>query len=176
MTICTVVEVARARLWLGDAGSTDAESLVRNAGLRPPATEAERLMLLGIVTDLHIKAVEHRGTGDKLLAVVAYVRAHARSGRVTRATTAKATGVSDSWIAHAFQKALGVSFSHFVTERRLTTACDLLQSTETSIKEIALTTGFRSAGAFTSVFTRRFGTSPSAWRRTRQAGDGNPWS
>lgn len=127
-------------------------------------------MLLGIVADLRQKAVEQQVSPACSLAdVVAYVRTNGRNTRLSRARTARALGMSDSWIAHHFKQQLGVTFTKFLTEVRLADGTDLLVSTDMKVKEIALTVGFRNSGSFSRVFRARYGTTPTQWRRTRRS-------
>lgn len=163
--IKALVEAARRRLWTGDASAASPGTLLRDAGLRPPATEAERLLLLGIVADLRQKALAHESSDTALSSVVAYIRAHSRNRRLSRAQAARALALSDSWIGHRFKAQLGLPFSRFVTNLRLDDGAELLRTTDASVKQIALTVGFGNPGSFTRSFTARFGVAPTTWRR-----------
>lgn len=171
-----LIEAARIQLWRGDDCVTmTPQSLLTAAGLRGPTSEAERLMLLGIVADLRQKAVEQQMPSARSLAdVVAYVRANSRDSRLSRARTARALGLSDSWIAHHFKQQIGVTFARFVTGMRLTDGTDLLSTTDMSLKEVALTFGFRDSGSFSRVFKARYGTTPTQWRWTQLTQHGAP--
>lgn len=51
------------------------------------------------------------------------------------------------------------------TELRLAKARQLLSSTDRKILDVALESGYQSLSLFNALFKRRFGLSPSAWRR-----------
>jgi AraC-like DNA-binding protein len=166
-----LVETARSVLW--DEGCEDptgcADWLLQVGQLRPPRGEAERLILLGVVEDLRQKLMLSRaGHEPRIAEVVAYVRAHGRDCRLTRARVAQALGLSDSWIAHRFKECVGLSFDQFVRNIRIADAAVLLESSDASVKHIALTVGFRDQGSFGRVFKARMGLSPVAWRASRR--------
>lgn len=166
----SLIEAARERLWRGSAAGVDVRSLRVDAGLREPRNELERLVLLGLVADLHIKAVEQHDPDHRLDAVVACIRASYRTAPLSRSAVARATGLSESWIAHRCRQRLGASFSEIVTQHRLNDAAKLLASTNASVKEIALTVGYTSTATFTRAFVRHFGLPPTNWRAKHHAG------
>lgn len=173
-----VVEAARAELWSATAGAiVSAETLVCRAGLRGPRSEAERLLLLGIHADLRIKSTQPEATAAPVESAVTYLRTHSRTRGLTRAQVAKAVGVSESWLAHAFCHAVGLSFTRFLTDLRLADAVDLLASGSMSVKEVAAAAGFRSTSSFIRCFSLRFGMAPGAWRARRNTQmDVDRWS
>lgn len=171
----SVVEAARELLWNGAAEATDAAGLIAGAGLRAPRTEAERLLLIGIVADVRVKATQRGVAGHHSEAVIAYLRTHSRTCGLTRAQVAEVVGVSDSWLAHTFSRDVGVSFSRFLCDLRIADAVDLLDSGSMSVKEVAAAAGFRSTGGFIRCFSSRFGMAPGAWRERRKTQDANGW-
>lgn len=78
---------------------------------------------------------------------------------------ARVAGLSTVQFARAFKNALGQTPHAYVTERRLTQAKLLLASTALTITEIGFSCGFSSSAHFSSVFSRRIGLSPRAYRR-----------
>jgi len=145
--------------------------LLALGGLRAPRSEAERLILLGVVTDIRQKLVEQTGSdGGVIDDMVRYIREHSRNPELSRAAVARAHRRSDSWVAHRFKDAVGVSFAAFLSDLRLTDGADLLHSTTAPVKEIALTVGFKDVGTFPRLFKRRFHMSPTQWRRAQGTG------
>lgn len=167
-----LVEAARLVLWTHQAsGVLTSQSLINHADVRAPRSEAERLMLLGIVSDIKDKMVS-QAVGDRAVAdIIAYLRAHSREQRLTRARVSRALDLSESWLAHRFKHETGVSFAAMLSEIRLADGVELLRKTDASIKEIALTIGFRDPGSFSRVFRARFNSAPAAWRRAQGAED-----
>lgn len=74
--------------------------------------------------------------------------------------------LSPSRFAARFSQALGESCMEYVTKWRLNVACKLLRTTDASIDEIAYGMGYNNLPAFTRVFKRYLGVTPSRWRKT----------
>ena len=168
-----LIECARRVIWTSASLREVASpvELLTLGGLRAPRSEAERLILLGVVTDIRQKLVGQTGfDGGAIDDMVRYIRQHSRNPELSRAAVARAHRRSDSWIAHRFKEAVGVSFASFLSDLRLTEGADLLQSTTAPVKEIALTVGFTDVGTFPRLFKRRFGMSPTQWRKAPGTG------
>jgi AraC-like DNA-binding protein len=173
----SLIEATRDRLWSGTAAKVEGRSLCDGAGLRAPRSELERLLLLGVVADMHTKSLDRDDGSPSLDSVVAYIRANYRSAKLCRSVVARATGVSESWIGHHCRDELGTSFGELVTGHRLNDATEILVSTNVSVKEVALTVGYTSTSSFTRAFGRRFGIPPTIWRTKHQAPGGrDSWS
>src|ERR1051325_5253809 len=61
--------------------------------------------------------------------------------------------------------------SEWLKERRFSLACALLQTTQLTIKEVALLCGYGHIGAFSFAFAQRFHYSPRAWRMRIKAAE-----
>ena len=79
-------------------------------------------------------------------------------------TLAERFGLSSSRFAHRFRDAFGLSPQAFVENCRMETARRLLLATPKSVKEIALSCGFKDPLYFTKRFTHATGRPPTAWR------------
>jgi AraC family transcriptional regulator len=80
-------------------------------------------------------------------------------------TLAAEVAVSPAHLARAFKRATGGSLHRYLLRRRLEWAAALLVSTEQTIAEIALETGFSSQAHLTTAFRHMYGTTPAAYRR-----------
>ena len=171
-----LVETGRSLLWQADCSAAltiESASLIRRARTRPPRSEAERLLLLGLVADIVEKSTRHREPDSPLSLgerAVLYVQAHSRDRGISRGLVAEALGVSSSWLGHHVKQDTGMSFIEHLTEARLTDARGQLCASAVSTKEAALTAGFPSANAFTKLFRRRYRMTPTAWRVLQGAG------
>jgi AraC-like DNA-binding protein len=168
-----LIESARTVIWTSPAaGETITPAwLLRLGDLRAPGSEAERLLLLGVVTDIRHKMFTHNETQSGAIGdLIRYIRQHSRNPELSRATVARVHRRSDSWVAHRFKEAVGDSFAAFLSDLRLTDGADLLQSTAAPVKEIALTVGFKDVGTFPRLFKRRFLLSPTQWRKAQGTG------
>ncbi len=74
------------------------------------------------------------------------------------------SNLSPDYFSRLFKRRLGVSYSEYLTQRRLTVAKLLLERTEDPINAIAITLGFGEAGYFTRVFKKYMGCAPSDYR------------
>jgi AraC-like DNA-binding protein len=72
--------------------------------------------------------------------------------------------VSYSLLRHAFKQHTGFSPHQYQLQLRLEKAKTLLSGTSYSVKEIATTTGFNCPYHFSTLFKRKLGISPLAWR------------
>ncbi len=171
----TVIEAARSVLWSDEesASGISEDEFVEVTGVRPPRTEAERLLLIGVVSDMRNPqgGALHRDRDErKVNAALVYLREHARDPRLTRSIVARKLGLSDSWLAHRLKQTTGQSFAEHVNNARFEDVCAQLRRSSHSIKHVALTAGFPSAGACSKQFQRRLGISPSRWRTAERAG------
>jgi len=78
---------------------------------------------------------------------------------------ASSVNLGASRLRHLFRGEVGVSLTSFVRERRIARSVELLMTTHKRINEIASETGFRGLGYFERCFRRRFGVSPTRFRR-----------
>lgn len=76
-------------------------------------------------------------------------------------------GVSGSHFRYLFRKETGITFQNFLREARLREAARLLLDDGLSIKEIALSIGYRHVSNFNRDFSRRFSITPSRYRARR---------
>ena len=78
---------------------------------------------------------------------------------------AESLSVSPGYLGKAMSKSIGKTFNEYLCDIRLKYACNLLESSNMSIKEISETSGFNSTTYFLYVFTKRFGTSPGEYKK-----------
>jgi AraC family transcriptional regulator len=73
-------------------------------------------------------------------------------------------GLSPFHFARAFKNEMGAPPHHYLMERRVHRARELLAGTKDSLAEIALACGFAGQSHFTTAFKRHTGIPPGAWR------------
>lgn len=81
---------------------------------------------------------------------------------------AKAVGTNRTYVSNHFNHEIGTTFYDYVNGFRIEHSCQLLETTNESIKCIAERSGFSSPQAFIRVFTRLKGISPTAFRKEQQ--------
>ena len=73
-------------------------------------------------------------------------------------------GFSKYYFSRMFKQFSGISFSEYLTRKRLNVATDLLVRTLMSIREIALASGFGSTATFNRIFRMHKNCTPSQYR------------
>src|SRR5947199_3111405 len=79
---------------------------------------------------------------------------------------ARAAGLSKAHFSREFRRAFGESPHAYLLTRRLERAAALLRMTDRSVADICFSVGLRGLGSFTTSFTRTYGLSPTAYRRS----------
>ena len=85
--------------------------------------------------------------------------------KLTLEAVAEHIYLSPNYLSSLFHREMKTSFSEYITEVRMRKAEKLLQNARISVAEAARLVGYRDAAYFCSVFTKKYGISPSAWRR-----------
>lgn len=80
---------------------------------------------------------------------------------------AKVSGFSPAYFSRIFQSQLGKSYSEYLCDIRLKHVKELLLTTDKSIAEIALETGYAYPGNLTEQFKRKTGITPIRYRKNR---------
>ncbi len=111
------------------------------------------------------------GPSGRMLAhrVRAYLDEHFRR-ELSLSTIAVEMGASVAHVQRSFRAETGATVVTYVQDRRLDAATDLLRTTDLSVTEIAMATGFGSASYFARLFARRYGAAPSQYRAAHWSG------
>lgn len=88
---------------------------------------------------------------------------------ITLDDVAAHVNLSCTYLSKKFHQAVGKTISEYLNSERLKHAAMELISTNHSITEIALNSGFNNANYFKDVFKKTFGTSPRDYRKQRKA-------
>lgn len=78
---------------------------------------------------------------------------------------ARVAGLSPFHFSRVFKLATGQTPYHFVCERRLRLACELLAKDDLELAQLALACGFANQSHFTTAFTRAMGMPPGKYRK-----------
>jgi transcriptional regulator GlxA family with amidase domain len=65
-----------------------------------------------------------------------------------------------------FKKATGLSFIPWLNNERIKFSCELLETTQMSIEQIAEYSGFNNTVSFRKIFREKYAVSPSQWRKS----------
>ncbi|ALS27221.1 AraC family transcriptional regulator [Paenibacillus sp. 32O-W] len=69
-----------------------------------------------------------------------------------------------------FKKELQVTFTKYLTEKRIKRACELLRNTDCPIGEVSERTGYRDLFYFAKLFKKKMGCTPSEYRYDARPG------
>lgn len=99
------------------------------------------------------------------LKIIKYINTY-YSENITLKDVAKVVNLNPNYISQVFKKSAGTTFSHYLTNLRITQAKKLLTTTNTSINEISLQSGFNDYFYFLKTFKKYTGLTPSEYRNT----------
>lgn len=98
----------------------------------------------------------------------AFIDAHLAED-LSLAALAGIAGMSPYHFLRRFKAATGLPPHAYLTQRRLTCAKEMIETTRRPISDIAWALGYRDTSRFTAQFKRRFGAPPGAFRSARLA-------
>jgi len=82
---------------------------------------------------------------------------------------ARSVGLSRTRLTERFRHFLGESPIAYLTHWRLKVAAEMLQTSEDSVAQVAVTVGYGSEASFNRAFKREFACPPAKFRRQRKA-------
>ena len=97
-----------------------------------------------------------------------YIQKHFADEELSLVQVANALHMSRSYTSTLFTKELGMPFSQYVQQVRLSAAEQLLATTSESITHIAARCGFRDANYFSKSFKQKKGMTPTRYRKRMQ--------
>ena len=101
---------------------------------------------------------------DKIKFILKYVEQH-YAEKITIEQIADETGFSSSHFMKFFKQTMGISFTSYLNEYRLTMASRRLLTSDTPVITIASEIGIDNVSYFNRIFKRRFGVTPSVYRK-----------
>lgn len=96
--------------------------------------------------------------------MTAFIHANYES-KITLEDIAASGSASRTHCCKLFAQYLGQTPNEYLTKYRLKKSCELLNGTDRSISDIALSCGFQSASYFSFVFRKEFGKAPNTFRK-----------
>ena len=107
-----------------------------------------------------------RTTDRQIVLAARYISDHYMEP-ISAADIASAAGFSPNYLSKRFREAAGIGVHEYLMFVRLQHAALDLVSTNDSITEIALRSGFSDSNYFKDAFKKKYGMTPSAYRKNR---------
>ena len=82
---------------------------------------------------------------------------------LSSATVAETLGYSPKYMSTVFKKKMGISYTEYLREIRIKHAVFLIENGVSSVKNVALLSGYKDALYFSKLFTKQVGTSPKEY-------------
>ena len=90
---------------------------------------------------------------------------------LTLEEVAQSVSLSPSYFTHLFKNETGLSFSRYLTEKRMAHARELLLGSSRSITDIAYSVGYNDSNYFSTAFRNMTGVSPSEYRKQNRSSE-----
>ena len=151
------------------AGSRESRSALVTPPIQPFAADAAlharpRLDVISTLGKIAPAPQAHGGLSPAAMRRVReYVDAHL-GGSMDLATLAGVAGVSIHHFAREFKQSVGVTPHHYLTQKRVERAQDLLAQTDLSLSEIACAVGFSDQSHLARHFRQMLGVTPGQFR------------
>ena len=151
----------------GAAATDEFRILVRRNG-----STNERKLVLGTLLNLlalisdgvhRSKHSEKRGDVKNIDSIIEYMNMNYEK-KLTVSTLAEMAGYSVSRFLHLFSETIGKPPMRYLRDIRLANACELLDTSEYPVSEVADLCGFNDPLYFSRVFADKYGLSPSVYR------------
>lgn len=112
---------------------------------------------------------KHEGDGDIMPAVRSYIDENYTDAELSLAHLAREYMYSEKYISAVFKKRFHVGISDYITTLRIQNALALMEEGYTSVKDIALRSGFSEPLYFSKVFKKRVGETPKEHIKAKAA-------
>lgn len=121
------------------------------------------LLLLDVLHNTRLTTMPARNQ-DRILTMLAYIQENFER-KLTLQEIADAGAVSSRECLRCFQSSIRQSPMEYLIEYRLQAAAKLLETTDLTVTEIAMRTGWCSSSYFTKMFHRLHGKTPNIYRK-----------
>ncbi len=127
-----------------------------------------RILLLEIIELLHkgncFTHPSHGYTSQLQRDIISYIQQH-HTDKITLEILSKEFHMSEKYLSRYFKMNFSISFKQYVGHLRMSTAVNLLETTDLSVTDIALNSGFQSVNLFIRVFKSVYGITPLQYRK-----------
>ncbi len=142
---------------------------IRNSNSTGTAAElfyiGESYKLLSALIEMGTTHIPHKITDfDDIQHVIHYIEQHYRED-IKQADLVQIANMSPTKLKTLFKTVTEHSITEYIAEKRATSAAKMLAESSQSIEEIAHAVGFTTVAGFSSLFRKKYGVSPSEYRK-----------
>lgn len=101
--------------------------------------------------------------------ILKFIEENFKNGDLNLNTVAEHFGYNSKYFSHMFKKEMGITFSEYLTNIRIQHAVFLIEQNVTSVKNIALLSGYNDPHYFSNVFKLKTGISPKEFVAKKQS-------
>ncbi|HIS26902.1 MAG TPA: response regulator [Candidatus Pullilachnospira intestinigallinarum] len=125
--------------------------------------------ILDIISDQALEGEEAGKVTENslVLTALAYIREN-YAGDIGLADTASVCGISQEHLSKLFYREMGINFSHFLQNFRVSAAKRLLDTGKYKVYEVAEMVGFHDQKYFVTVFKKLCGVTPSVYKKEHE--------
>lgn len=163
--------VPASAVWSFEMGEDDNAVLLLDIATNEFFRDGYSLVIEAYLTALFGKLlkfydiVKTKTSHETILQVLQYCSSHYEEN-ITVNSVAENLHVSRSTVSHIFSSRLSMNFCDYINSLRLIKAEQLLRNKSYSITEISYLCGFSTIRTFNRAFLKRYGVSPSAFRKS----------
>lgn len=134
------------------------------------AKEGQSTIVEAYLTALFGKLLKHyqiektRVANDTLSQILQYCAEHYKDN-ISVAEVAAKSNISRSSVSHLFNAKLAMNFCDYINSLRLSDAVKLLKNSGNTITDVSYLSGFSTIRTFNRAFLKRYGVSPSEYRK-----------
>ncbi|MBP2241523.1 YesN/AraC family two-component response regulator [Cytobacillus eiseniae] len=108
-------------------------------------------------------------TKDTIRLAITYIDRHLKD-ELTQKNVAAHVHLNPSYFSVLFKEQVNLTFSEYVTRRRIQRAKELMISTNLTVNEVAYEVGYKTSKYFIKLFKEIEGVTPSTYRKTNNEG------
>ena len=169
----TFIELTVSVLHVAADADMDTEAIIRNLDiyrwiLDQQNTEILAEWFIGLCEALHEGMQRNLDNTEKSIVQSAcqYIEDHINQQNLSLATVSDSVGLSACYFSKLFKKKKGIGLNNYISIARIDHAKKLLASSDLSLTDVALQSGFSTAPYFSQVFKKKAGLTPGEFRRT----------
>ena len=109
--------------------------------------------------------VQKNGKNELIVRVQEYIDAGFSNPLLSVSSIAEQFKLSDKYLSQLFREQTGETISGYIESKRLSHACSLLETTDMTVNEIALASGYALTHTFRVAFKKKTGVTPVQWKK-----------